>query len=104
MREILERYVEHMNRLVKTPEFYHALTMNCTSTIRLHTETNPDRAHTDWRLLANGHLDKLLYEHAAIRQDLPFEQLRKQSRVDLLMQNYGNNNFSSNLRRLAKIN
>ena len=104
MRETLESYVEHMNRLVKSPEFYHALTMNCTSAIRLHTETNPDRAHADWRLLANGHVDKLLYEHATIRQDLPFEQLRRQSRVDLVMQKRGAKNFASDMRRLAKIN
>jgi len=103
MRGLLESYVAHMNRLVKTPEFYNALTKNCTSAIRLHTETDPDRLPSDWRLVANGHIDELLYEQAAIRQDLPFEQLRAQSRIDLAMQKLGAKDYSSNLRKAAKL-
>ena len=103
LRVSLESYVAHMNRLVNEPEFYHVLTMNCTSTIRMHNETNPDRLPFDWRFVANGHVDKLLYEHAAIRQDIPFTQLRAQSRIDLEMQKYEKTDFSTQLRRVAKI-
>ena len=103
LRESLESYVAHMNRLKKSPEFYHALTMNCTSTIRMHSETRPDRLPFDWRFVANGHVDELLYEHKAFRQDLSFEQLRKQSRIDLKMQSLGAADFSSQLRQAANI-
>jgi len=103
LRQFLTSYVAHMNRLKKTPEFYNALTMNCTSTIRLHSETSPDRLPSDWRLVANGHLDKMLYEYAKISQDLPFEKLRVQSRIDLAMKKLDAANFSSRLREAAKI-
>jgi hypothetical protein len=103
IRSSLESYVAHMNKLVNEPEFYHALTMNCTSTIRMHSETNPDRLPFDWRFVANGHVDKLLYDHKAIRYDLPFEQVRKQSRIDLAMQEKDGTDFSVSLRQAANI-
>jgi len=103
MRQFLTSYVAHMNRLAETPEFYHALTMNCTSTIRLHSETSPDRLPSDWRLVANGHLDEMLYEYAVIPQDLSFEKLRAQSRIDLVMKKLDATDFSARLRQSAKI-
>jgi len=103
MRKFLTSYVAHMNRLVKTPEYYNALTRNCTTAIRLHSETDPDRLPSDWRLVVNGHLDEMLYEYAMIRQDLSFEKLRKQSRVDLVMKNLDAKSFSSRLRKIANI-
>jgi hypothetical protein len=35
----------------------------------------------DWRLLANGHVDQLLYERRQISTDLPFTILRAQSNI-----------------------
>jgi hypothetical protein len=43
------------------------------------------------------------YEHKAFRQDLPFEQLRKQSRIDLKMQPLSAADFSSRLWQAANI-
>ncbi len=103
MRQFLASYVDHMNRLVKTPEFYHALTMNCTSAIRLHSEANPDRLPSDWRLVVNGYVDRFLYDYAAIRTDMPFDKLRAQSRIDLEMKKLDAKDFSSRLRQVAKI-
>lgn len=103
IRALLESYVKDMNRLVVKPKFYNALTMNCTSAIRLHTETNPDRLPSDWRILVNGYVDKFLYEHSAIRTDLPFDELRAQSRVDLQMQKLDAKDYSTRLRQAAKI-
>jgi hypothetical protein len=34
-----------------------------------------------WRLLANGHVDKLLYERGQIDTDIPFDDLRSRSNV-----------------------
>jgi len=36
-RQLLLSYVDAMNRLAKTPEWYNAFTHNCTTTIELHT-------------------------------------------------------------------
>jgi hypothetical protein len=35
----------------------------------------------DWRLLANGHLDQLLYERGQIDTDLSFADLRAHSNI-----------------------
>jgi len=101
IRGFLESYVTHMNKLVDEPEFYHALTRNCTSAIRLHSETSPDRLPFDWRLVANGHVDKFLYDHGAIRNNIPFAELRTQSRIDHAMQKQGASDFSIRLRKKA---
>ena len=98
-RALLESYLRHMNELAHQAEFYHALSMNCTSAITLHTKiVDPDVAVTDWRLFANGHIDEMLYEHGSIRTDLPFAEVRKLSRVDQLMQQRDGTDFSAQLR------
>jgi hypothetical protein len=35
----------------------------------------------DWRILANGYLDRLAYERGTIDTSLPFEELRRKSDV-----------------------
>jgi hypothetical protein len=100
-RALLEAYIGEMNSLVSTPEFYNALTRNCTTAIFLHTEAiNPDDPPPlDWRIIVSGHLDELLYEKGLINQELPFTELREQSRVDLRMQQLGEQDFSRLLRK-----
>jgi len=99
-RALLEAYIAEMNSLVSTPEFYNALTRNCTTAIILHTEAiNPDDPPPlDWRVIVSGHLDELLYEKGLVSQKLPFAELRKQNRVDLRMQLPGEQDFSKSLR------
>jgi hypothetical protein len=99
-RALLEAYIEEMNKLVTTPEFYGALSRNCTTTIFLHTKAiNPDGPPPlDWRIVASGHLDEFLYEKKLLNQKIPFAELRKQSRVDLRMQGLGQQDFSILLR------
>jgi len=103
-RALLEAYLSEMNAMVSTPEFYDALTRNCTTAIFLHTKAiNPaDPPPMDWRILVSGHLDELLYERALLSQQLPFAELRKQSRVDLRMQLLDEKNFSKLLRTPEK--
>jgi hypothetical protein len=99
-RALLESYLRHMNRLVDRPEFYHALQMNCTSVIALHTRMIDPKARLgDWRMIMNGHIDEMLYERGTIRNDLPFTEVRRLSRVDEKMQQYDDSReFSRRLR------
>ena len=99
-RALLEAYIEEMNKLVTTPEFYGALSRNCTTAIFLHTKAiNPDAPLSlDWRIIASGHLDELLYEKKLLNQKIPFAELRKQSCADLRMQGLGQQDFSRLLR------
>ena len=58
----------------------------------------PKAGWIDWRLIANGHMDKLLYDLGIIETGVSFEELRAMSRLDLQMQALGENDFSSRLR------
>ena len=81
-RAVLMDYVATMNRLAKTPGFYNALVDNCTTSIRQHVKdavANPP--HVDWRLLANGYGDQMLYERGSIDTSMPFAELRERSRI-----------------------
>ncbi|MGD9385171.1 MAG: DUF4105 domain-containing protein [Thioalkalispiraceae bacterium] len=103
-RYLLESYLQHMNKLVDEPEFYHVLLQNCVSGISRHYKTFlPNRSWIDWRLIANGHMDKLLYDLGLIDVSLPFADLKKRSRVDLHMQTLGEDNFSARLRETMRL-
>ena len=97
---LLEAYLSEMNTLWETPAFYDALTRNCTTAIFLHTKAiNPDHSPPfDWRIVISGHLDNLLYERGLLDQTSPFPEFRQRSRVDLRMQELGEEGFSKQLR------
>jgi hypothetical protein len=80
-RALLIDYLKEVNRLAEHPQWYNALTQNCTTTIRGHTQNVGAGGRLDWRLLANGHLDELLYERGQIDTHLPFEEVRARSNI-----------------------
>jgi hypothetical protein len=80
-RALLVDYLREVNRLADHPQWYNALTQNCTTTIRGHAQHVGAGGRLDWRLLANGHLDELLYERGQIDTDLPLADLRARSNI-----------------------
>ena len=90
-RALLIDYLTVMNHLVNKSEFYNALTKNCTTTIRLHTNAIAQGPipPMNWRIIASGHLDEYLYEKELLESNLTFKELRLQSRVDKHMQPLG---------------
>ena len=80
-RALLVDYLDEVNRLADHPQWYNALTQNCTTTIRGHAQNIGAGGRLDWRLLANGHLDELLYERGQIDTSLPFAALRARSNI-----------------------
>jgi hypothetical protein len=80
-RALLLDYLHEVNVLAAQPQWYNALTQNCTTTIRDHAQNAGARGDLDWRLLANGHLDELLYERNQIDTSLPFDALRMHSDI-----------------------
>ncbi len=81
-RAIFLSYLERLNELHETPEFYNALTSNCTTNIRLHVEATAK--HPDpwnWRILLNGYLDELLYQHHVLVGDGSFPELKARSEI-----------------------
>jgi hypothetical protein len=80
--QVFMDYISYINRLTESPEWYNALTGNCTTEIRGHTRPNPDRITWDWRILANGYIDELMYEKKMVDTSIPFTALKKQSIIN----------------------
>ncbi len=82
VRRSLLEYVAALNGLAAAPQFYNAGTDNCTTTIRKNVQHMGVPFPFDWRLLANGHLDELLYERGIIDTSRPFAEVKAQSLID----------------------
>jgi hypothetical protein len=77
-------YLSHVNRLHERPEWYNAATTNCTTSIRsdLASARGGIAAPWDWRILANGYMDEMLYQRGELAGDLPFQELRRRADID----------------------
>lgn len=80
-RALLLRYLEEANRIARQPVWYNALTLSCTTTITHNVAAIGPAMAFDWRILANGRLDELLYQRGAINTALPFPELRSRSDI-----------------------
>ena len=74
-------YVRRLNELHVRPEWYHALTSNCTTNIRTQRVAR-HRFPWDWRLLVNGFADKLLYDRGALGRRLSFPELKRRAHIN----------------------
>jgi hypothetical protein len=81
MRHLFLDYLRRANELAAHPEWYNAVTDNCTTAIRTQRAAN-ERQPWNWRMLINGHLDELLYERGIICTNLPFAELKKKSNIN----------------------
>ena len=99
-RAMLMDYVSTMNALVETPAFYNELVDNCTTSVRRHVKNvDVSAPRADWRLLANGYLDRMLYERGTIATGLPFAALRERSHINARAKTLDNDpGFSQGIR------
>lgn len=81
-RRLLEEYINKINGLNETPEFYNTLTTNCTTNIWLHSRVNPDHLPFNWKILASGYVPEYLYESGMLDQRLPFPELQRHVHVN----------------------
>jgi hypothetical protein len=82
VRAAFLEYLGTLNELHERPHWYNALTSNCTTAIRQQRAAS-DRAPWDWRMLANGYADEMLYERGAIESlSLPFAELKRRSHIN----------------------
>lgn len=80
-RALLEDYLRTIQRLETHPDWYNALTHNCTTTIWRHVRHLSGNFAWDWRLLVNGSLDSLLYLRGSVDTSIPFDELRRRSDI-----------------------
>jgi hypothetical protein len=91
-------YVRTVNELHERPRWYNAITNNCTTAIRQQRAAS-QRAPWDWRMLANGLIDNLMYERGVIDRSLPFAELKSLSRVNQRANDAGDaEDFSDRIR------
>ena len=74
-RERFQEYLRSLNQIRDHPRWYNAVTTNCTTTIRAQHPPG-ERIAWDWRMLVNGKMDEMLYEHGIIAGALPFQELK----------------------------
>ena len=83
-RAIFAEYLKRLNRLHEHPEFYNAVTDNCTTNIRVANvgASGGEAPPWNWRILLNGKGDELLYERGFIDRNLPFGELKARSLIN----------------------
>ena len=74
-------YITQLNQLYAKPRWYNVLTTNCTTSIRSQ-RTASDRAPWDWRILANGKADEMLYERGALDRSISFPELKRRAHIN----------------------
>ena len=83
-RKIFLIYADYLNQLRDHPEWYNALTRNCTTT--LDTKIAADMKNPqpwNYQLLLNGTLDELLYERGRlVTGGLPFPELKEREHIN----------------------
>jgi hypothetical protein len=83
-RAVFLAYLDYLNQLHAHPEWYNALTKNCTTTMRSRiAEIVPDPKPWDYRFLLNGSLDELLYiRDRLVKGGLSFPELKAQALIN----------------------
>jgi hypothetical protein len=82
-RALFLEYIRSLNRLRQQPEWYNALTTNCTTDIRkMAMAATGSAAIWDWRILLNGRLDQLLHERGRLAGDLLLPELKQRSHIN----------------------
>lgn len=80
-RERFLDYVGQINTLHQRPRWYHAITANCTTSIRAqHSQSG--RIPWNWRILLNGKLDEMMYHRGLFAGDLPFTELKQRVHIN----------------------
>ncbi len=83
-REIFLVYADYLNKLRDHPEWYNAVTRNCTTTLDTKIAADMQHPHPwNYQLLLNGTLDKLLYERGRlVTGGLPFPELKEREHIN----------------------
>ena len=81
-RRLFLSYMNQINALKATPEFYNTLTTNCTTNIWLNTRVNPDHIPFSWKILVSGYVPQYLYEAGLLDNSVPFPELEKRVHIN----------------------
>ena len=104
-RKLFLTYVAYLDRLKDHPEWYNAVTRNCTTTIDDKISRDlPNPKPWTYRLLLNGTLDQLLYERGRLVTDgLPFPELKQREHINPYAHTVGELPDFSTLIRVGRV-
>jgi hypothetical protein len=83
-RKLFLDYMQRANELHARPEWYNAITNNCTTNIAVSSAEAQDiRTRYDWRILLNGKGDEMMYEHHnLVTGGLSLPALKEQAHIN----------------------
>jgi len=100
-RVLLLDMMARANKLAAEPEFYDALSNNCTTNIVTHVNrAQPGRVPLNIGGLLPGYADRLAYDMGLLDTQLPFEKLKQQAQIDRVATRYADaTDFSQRIRQ-----
>jgi Domain of unknown function (DUF4105) len=103
-RTIFSTYVEYLNQLKDRPEWYNAVTRNCTTAIDKQIAADIADPHPwNYQFLLNGTLDRLLYDRGRLVTDgLPFPELKSRAHINAAAKAADNSPAFSSLIRAGR--
>jgi hypothetical protein len=100
LRETFLAYLDRLNELHDTPEWYNALSENCMTGAYKIIRRNAANAHWDWRVILNEHVIEMAYEHGTVDTSFPIAEFRARSIINARAKKAGNSpDFSRLIRR-----
>lgn len=104
-RTIFLEYMQRANELHATPEWYNALTNNCTTNIAVSAdEARHVRLKLDWRILLNGKMDEMMYQNGGlVTGGLPLAALKAQAHINPVAHKAGDSPDFSQLVRAGRV-
>jgi hypothetical protein len=101
-RKIFLDYLQRANELHRQPEWYNAITNNCTTNIAVSADqARRVRMRLDYRILLNGKMDEMMYQHGSlVTGGLSLPALKAQAHINPVAQAAGDSpDFSSIIRK-----
>ena len=104
-RALFMVYLERINELAETPEFYHLLSSNCTINISKYVNRiGYVGRRFDWRIIINGYSDRYLYNQEYVDTSIPFKELRESGHITPWARTIEEGvNFSEHIRNIGNI-
>ena len=79
-RDLFMNYIAFTNDLHNKPQWYNAITHNCTTEI--YTFSTMKSQRWDWRILLNGKADKMEYDRGQLAGNLPWPELKRRAYIN----------------------
>lgn len=98
-------YLQRANQLHAKPEWYNAITNNCTTNIAVSAaEAQDTSTRWDWRILLNGKMDEMMYDHhTLVTGGLSLPALKAQAHINAAAQAAGDSPDFSQLIRKGRV-